>query len=479
MQSKYKIHKTKLVLSILLMVLCFSRCKKLIEVNAPTTSINAANVYNSDATAAAVLTGVYTNISKNGFSGGALTSMSLFPALSADELTLYGGTTDVSYIGYYTNALTNLNTISTNFWNSIYPIIFVANSAIEGLTNSTNLTTALKQQLLGEAKFIRAFCYFYLVNLYGDVPLVVTTDYTVNAQRVRTPMVQVWQQIIADLKDAQSLLSTNYLKADALGTTTERVRPTKWAATALLARVYLYSGDYVNAETQATAVINNSGMYGLTTLNNTFLKNSNESIWQLQPVTSNITNTQDAYHFILPPTGPNNNWPVYLSTNLLNSFEAGDQRKTNWLSSVTVNTNIYYYPYKYKVNTSNAPVTEYLMILRLGEQYLIRAEARAQQGNSSGAASDLNTIRTRAGLANTTATTQSALLAAIQQERKIELFSEWGHRWLDLKRTSTVDAVMSVVTPQKGGSWSPYKSLYPIPQSEIGKDPNLVQNAGY
>jgi hypothetical protein len=140
----------------------------------------------------------------------------------------------------------------------------------------------------------------------------------------------------------------------------------------------------------------------------------------------------------------------------------------------------YYYPYKYKVNTPGAPVTEYEMVLRLGEQYLIRAEAEANNSDTNDAVNDLNVIRKRAGLANYAgATDKSSLLTAILHERQVELFSEWGHRWLDLKRTSVVDVVMPIATPQKGGTWQSSKQLYPLPQADLQDDPNLVQNPGY
>ncbi|HTF30713.1 MAG TPA: RagB/SusD family nutrient uptake outer membrane protein, partial [Flavitalea sp.] len=139
----------------------------------------------------------------------------------------------------------------------------------------------------------------------------------------------------------------------------------------------------------------------------------------------------------------------------------------------------YYYPYKYKSATLDDPITEYATVFRLGEQYLIRAEARAQQGDILGATDDLNTIRARAGLGNTAATIQSDLLAAILHERRVELFTEWGHRWFDLKRTASVDAVMNLVTPQKGGTWSSNWAWYPIPDGELRANKNLVQNVGY
>ena len=116
------------------------------------------------------------------------------------------------------------------------------------------------------------------------------------------------------------------------------------------------------------------------------------------------------------------------------------------------------------------------MILRLAEQYLIRAEARAQQGNLTGAIGDLNIIRERAGLPDlSTALTQDKVIAAVMQERRIELVSEWGQRWLDLKRTGQVDSVLSKIKP----TWKINGQLYPIPQSELTNDPNLVQNPGY
>ncbi len=468
---------------LLLLLMVHTSCKKLIEVDGPITSTNAANVYTSDATAAAVLTGIYARMSNsdanlivNNFAG-----MSLLPALSADELTLISlsGLNAQQLPVYYTNDLTKFT--GTAFWGDIYSIIFTANSTIEGLNNSHDLTPSVKRQLLGEAKFMRAFSYFYLVNLFGDVPLVITTDWKANTTLARAPQSKVYQQIITDLQDAQILLSSNYLDAGLINTTTARVRPTKWAAAALLARTYLYTGDWAGADSAATAVINNSSLYSLNTLNGVFLKNSTEAIWQLQPVGTGIqSNTGEGALFILPLSGPNvSDYPVYLSNNVVNSFEAGDQRKSNWVDSVTAGGTTYYYPYKYKIGKVNTGTQEYIMILRLGEQYLIRAEARAQQNNSSGAQADLNTIRTRAGLPNTAANDKPTLLAAILHERQVELFTEWGHRWFDLKRTKAIDAVMNIVAPQKSGTWAPYKAWYPIPQAEIDKDQNLTQNMGY
>jgi starch-binding outer membrane protein, SusD/RagB family len=454
-------------------------CKKLVEVNPPTSGITGATAYNTDATAIAVMTGVYISMSQSFFSSGGITSMSLFPSLSADELSVYGDFNPVD-VAYYTNSLTNTITGSSDFWNNIYPTIYIVNSAIEGLTSSSGLTPAVKQQLMGEAYFMRAFCYFYLVNLYGDVPLVTGTNYTVNAVLARTPAANVWTQITGDLKSAQNLLDSNYVDATLLNMTPERVRPTLWAATALLSRAYLYQQKWDSAVIEATAVINQNTLYSLDTLNGVFLANSNEAIWQLQPVNAG-QNTQDALLFVLPPTGPDGiSFPVYMDTVLVDAFEPGDQRRANWVDSANVGNVTYYYPYKYKANTSNATtVTEYEMVLRLGEQYLIRAEAEAWLNELGQATADLDTIRSRAGLGATSANTQTDMLTAIYHERQVEFFTEWGHRWLDLKRTNLVNTVMSTVTPEKGGQWNPDWQWYPISLYELQHDHNLVQNNGY
>jgi hypothetical protein len=316
------------------------------------------------------------------------------------------------------------------------------------------------------------------VSLYGDVPLIVTTDYRKNSVLPRTEKSQIYPQIIDDLKASEQLLSENYLQADLVTITDERIRPTKWAATALLARAYLYINDWTNAATQASIVIQNTGQFNLATLNEAFLKNSSEAIWQLQP-NNYDHNTEDAWAFIIPSTGPDDQHPVYLSPWLLNTFESGDQRRVNWVDSQQVAGVTYYYPYKYKSADINAPSTEYLTMLRLGEQYLIRAEAEVQLGNLADAAADLNMIRSRAGLSPVAVTTQAELLNRIQQERRVELFTEGAHRWLDLKRTNTINKVMSVVTPLKGGTWESGDALYPLPFGDIQKNPNLTQNPHY
>lgn len=488
---KFTIKETGSFLLIFLVSMLLS-CKKFVDVSPSITSINQENVYSNASTATSVLTNIYSEMSKaSAFAFAGNLGISVFCGLSADELTLSSGISDNRYLAYYKNELV-AQSLSQNygseFWQTPYNLIFICNSALEGINKSQKLSLDVKKQLTGEARFVRAFIYFYLVNLFGDVPMPLTTDYKVNRYLSRLPEASVYEQIIEDLKQAQEMLSEVYIDGALKPYTgnVERIRPNKWAATALLARAYLYNKDYSKAEIEASKLIENSGLFNLTALNSVFLKNSSECIWSLQGVTLN-RNTEDGLTFIIPTSGPSNgndlSNPVYLSNSLLNSFEPDDQRKLvgNWISTLTIPASIYYFSYKYKQGAGSTPGQEYLVMLRLAEQYLIRAEARAYLNNIAGAQSDLNLIRNRAGLSDTPAADKSSLLSAILIERRHELFTEMGHRWFDLKRTENVNSVMTDETPIKsnGLPWSSYQQLYPILFSDILGNPNLTQNVGY
>jgi starch-binding outer membrane protein, SusD/RagB family len=461
-----------------------SGCKKFVEIDPPFNSLVAGNVYTNDATAAAVLTNMYVNLSRgnNAFIGESVPSITLYAGLGADELTLHAQNY-AFLLDYFRNDI-NLNS-TTRYWNDAYSQIFFLNNAIEGLIASSMITPSVKQQLLGEAYFLRGFFYFHLTNMYGDVPLVLKTDWKSNVSLARTSKAMVYEQIVADLKQALEMLSENYLAGDAKAITTEKVRPNKWVTSALLARVYLYIGDWANAEDQATIIINNHSLFALEPLNNVFKKTNKEAIWQLQPVGINANaNTGEGKWFILPATGPDNILsPVYLNNRLMNAFEPNDQRAKigNWINRVVYNGITYYFPYKYKIGNVVATTQEYPVVFRLAEQYLIRSEARTQQNKISEALADLKVIRTRAGLSDTIVNDKATLLDIILHERQVELFTEWGHRWFDLKRTGKIDSVMNNVTPQKanGAQWRSFQALYPVPQADIDKNPNLFQNPAY
>ena len=438
-------------------------CDEFVEIDLPETEIVAETVFQSDATATSALLHLYTEMhNTSSFAGGGLNSITLLQGLSADELVPVVNTTEIFF---FNNVLPITLEVGTT-WNNAYNIIYGANAIVEALANSSQVSQKVSTLLEGEAKFIRAFTHFYLANLFGDVPYISTTDYRENATISRMSSQEVYQHIVKDLLEAKVLLNDDY-PSDG------RVRPNKGVVTAFLARVYAYMGDWVNAEKQATEVIGNTELYGLTNLNSVFLIESNEAIWQLFPEEGN-NNGNEGSTFIVVDA------PRFalLNEDLINAFEIGDARRSNWVGSVTTGSDTYIFPHKYK-SFDDDPESEYSMVLRLAEQYLIRAEARAQQNKLSEAVSDLDVIRQRAELPligdTNPAISQSNLLLAIEQERRVELFTEWGHRWFDLKRTGRIDAVLSAVK----SDWEATDALLPLPQNELEINQNLSQNPGY
>lgn len=464
-----------------LLLITAAGCKDFVQVDPPISGINKDNAYDNDKSALSVMTGIYGRLVTPNFGityGSA--GIGYLMGLYADELKNWSPNSTTRQ-QFYVNNLQATNTVSP-LWNPVYTEIYACNAAIEGFTTSAALSAAVKKQGEGEAKFLRAFLYFYAVNLFGDVPLAITTDYRANTAMARTPQATVYTQIIADLKDAQALLGDAYLNGN--GTAAQdRGRPNKQVATALLAKVYLYMKDWTNAEAQASAVIADSRYALETDPANVFLAASKESIWGLVPsVSSNYVVEDVNLYTFTPGIGPDNSKTVSLTSFLVNAFEANDKRFAAWVGRTDVPANgvspagTYYFSNKYH---SKTPDTESYLVLRLAEMFLLRAEARAQQGNVSGAITDLDAIRTRAGLPGATATTKETLLSAVLQERRVELFVEMGNRWFDLKRTGVLDNVMDAVTPQKGGTWSADWQLLPIPQSELLLNTNLTQNQGY
>jgi len=444
---------------LLLFLFIVSSCKKFIEVPSPINQLNTNSVFTDDKTATAAIVGIYSDME---FSAPISINLTVLSGMSADELTYTS--IDNSSLEFTNNTYTPNNPFISSVW-GIYRYIYEANSCIQGIQNSSGLSPKIKDQLLGEALFSRAFCYFYLVNLYGDAPLVTSTDYRITDTVSRTAASTVYQQIVKDLTTAETLLTADY-------PSDQRVRPNLWTATSLLSRIYLYTNKWANAEAQASAVIN-SGSYTLAPPDAAFQSTSNETIWQLMPVNPYL-NTQEASVFI---PGSTTQIPAYpLTNNLVNAFEPGDNRFSAWTDNTVIGGQTYYYPGKYKIR-GGSPASEYHVVFRLAEQYLIRAESRMQQGNISGAVKDLNIIRSRAGLtALPLSLTPAQAAIAIQQERRIELFAEFGHRWLDLKRTNKVDPVIGVLKP---ASWRTTAAMWPIPQDQRSVNPSLTQNKGY
>ena len=464
MKKMTNLHNHKYITAICLLFLAFLHfsCKKFVDVGAPLSEVESSKVFANDQATLSAALGVYANMGLSNLyicSGGA----TLYPGLSADELTYTSSNTELLSFQHNAIIANNGTGIYSRLWVPAYSNIYNANAILEGLISSSGLSDTLKSQIKGEMLVVRSLNYFYLINLFGDVPLELTTNYQVNSTMARTPTDKIYTQLIADLKTASLLLNSNYPSS-------VNTRPNKWTAMALLARIYLYQKDWTDAVATSSAVINSSQYNLESNLGNVFLEGSAETIWQLA---NDYHNTGEASAFV--PYSSSSTPSYTINSYLLSAFEPGDQRMINWLGKNTVNGVTYYYPYKYQ-NRSYSPITEFEVMFRLAEQYLIRAEAEAQLGDLNSAAADLNIIRNRAGLPNTTAAAQSTLLTAIASERQVELFCEWGHRWLDLKRTGQANAVLGL---EKAPYWNPTVILYPIPLSELQLNPNLVQNPGY
>lgn len=443
-----------------------SSCDELISVDPPKTEIVSDVVFENELSARSALTGIYSlMMASPSFTRAGLEE---YTGILSDEMLNYS--TRADQIQFHQNSLNARNTdVLAVFWREAYKYILNANTIVEGVERSRGLSQTARSQFLGEAKFIRAYCHFNLVNLFGDVPYLTTSDYRVNANEPRLPASVVYSHIETDLLEAYTLLKDDYHASGG-----ERTRPNRGAVAALLARLYLYTAQWDKANQYATLVIDNAAEYTLhTNLNKVFLANSMEAIWQLAPVVPGV-NTPQGQLFILSAAPNASTRRVSLAAGLVGAFEIGDQRRSDWVGTFTNTSGTWHYCYKYKVAV-NPVVSEYAMMLRLAEQVLIRAEARANLNDLAGAQTDLNTIRNRAGLPNTTANDKASLLDAIARERRVELFAEGGHRWFDLKRLGKATEILATLK----ADWQPTDVLLPIPESERLLNPNLTQNNGY
>lgn len=447
-----------------------SSCQKLIEIGPPRDQLASNSVFLDSATAEATLVGLYASVANPSPASDMSTSITMFNGMSADEVYAFS----MNYYDDFTNnSLTPMIYYVDGLWSTIYKNIYIANAVVEGMAESP-LSEAYRKRTTGEAKFLRALCYFYLVNEYGAVPLVTSTDVHTTSGQPRDSVDVVYDQIEKDLTEAKNVLPSTL---DIYGG--RRIRATTWAADALLARVYLYRGKWQLAENTATAVINNPGLFRMNdSLNQVFLANNSEGILQF---VNGITSSWIANNFV--PSALNITPKFVIQDDLFAAFETGDRRKTHWIGYKSYGGTDYPYPAKYKYMAGAGPV-EYNQVLRLPEQFLIRAEARTQQANYIQAAADIDSVRLRAGLPETDAADKATLMAAIEHERRIEFFCEWGQRWLDLKRLPGINDPLKsradeVLFPLKGNKWQSTDVLYPVPQSAINSNPILSQNDGY
>lgn len=440
-------------------------CNNLLEVDLPQDQLTKDLIFKDEKLAKSAMAGVYLNLDNTGFLSGSLSGGGLYLGCYSDELISYQPPTSNINQLYQLN-IHPLSEAVKSLWGTTYNHIYSINSIIEGLENSSAISTEVKKQLTGEALFLRALLHVYLVNIYNKVPYAMSTDYTVNSSISSQSKENVLKLAQEDTEKALLLLPDNKVKG-------QRITPTKAAALALLSRISLYQKNWQKAIELSSMIINDSNFPLETDLKKVFLKEGSSIIWAFQPITTlNYANEAGSYIFSSAPPST-----ISLTSNLVNSFNPLDKRLIEWIGNKKDNQgNIYYYAYKYKQNKPTSSPLEYSVIMRAEEQYLIRAEAYLRLGIKDKSLIDLNMIRTRAGIPPVVTADETTILNTILEERRHEFFTEYGHRFIDLKRTGTISSIMKTVKPQ----WDDKFQNFPLPESELLLNPKLgPQNEGY
>lgn len=387
-------------------------------------------------------------------------------ALYSRELTAYPElyADNLAFTGTYTTdgEVANRNIFPTNTairdaWRFSYQGINRANTVLAAIPAVKDLSAAKAAQYEGEMLFVRALNYFNLVRYFGGVPLITepTSGISEKDNVSRNTQEEVYAQIEADLLKAINLLPAARNNGHA----------TKGAAEALLVRVYLEQGGaakWTAARDLATTVITSRGYELVPDFKDVFAtKNSKESIFEIQY--SSIDSNSQAFWYFPAPAGRRGFAPTQA---LFDAYEAGDARRDVTIAK-TDDGKLYGRKY-FRVSNGDDNV----VVLRLPEMYLARAEANARLGADLAVVrSDINAVRKRAGLLDlpVTVSTEDRAITAILQERRVEFAME-GHRFFDLRRTGRAEATLNIVTD---------RLLFPIPQSERDVNKNLGQNKGY
>ena len=422
----------------------------------PVLDIDSEQAITDGGGAVAALLGAYSELQSNSYYGRDFTA---FSYLSSDEGSWSG--TYNQYQQFIQHNIVADNNFLAPVWVQIYKVINVSNHLIEKvpLIEDPNLTTADRNRILGEAYFIRALAYFDLGRAWGGVPLVLTPTKTKNDgnQIGRSTLEATYAQVLADLDQAEQLLPP----------ITQRSRASLEAAKALKARLHIYLEDWELAEQLTTDVIE-SGHFSLVAPYGSFIeeKETEESIFELS--FNNADRSSHAHYWFPSNLGGRYEWHPsdQLIEELTNPETAGGRSVIIGYDGATPYGKKYF-----RIGTGDDPA----YILRVAEQYLLRAEARVKKASPdiARALDDLNKVRNRAGLEPLNLNAIDKLLEAIEQERKLEFAFE-GHRWFDLIRTRRVGEVLQVTNPDK--------YLYPIPLNEIIADEALSpadQNPGY
>jgi hypothetical protein len=466
----------KLVLTVVsLGALLTASCQKETLDQAPQASLSAAGAIKDAATVNAATLGIYSGFQSGNYWG---LRYFAFADMYADNINWVG--TFPSFAQIVNRQILPDNTELVSMWNSMYSTINRANTVIAAVPGITD-PTLVKDNALAEARVLRANVYFDLIRFWGGsrtgfnkvggvgVPLILTPTLTEAdaAPKTRATEAAVMGQVIADLDFA--------IGVSTFGNTAATGRVGKDYAKALRARVALYMGDNTTALTYSNELIA-SGRYTLTpgaTYKDIWAnKNTKESLWEIQyePTNSNSI----AFFYYTTATGGRNE--IATTSGLNTAHEAGDLRQAiNATTTGGSATNLKTLKYT-RVGTGDDNV----VMFRLSELFLIRAEARAQIGTDLvGALADVNVVRARAGLAASAAATTADLMTAILRERRIELAHE-GHRFFDLKRTNLLATTLGAATFGITTADNTFRALWPIPQREVLTSGGIIaQNSGY
>lgn len=368
-------------------------------------------------------------------------------------------------------------------WANWYKAIGRATIAIDVTETYEGITEDHRSRLIGEAEFLRAYHYFFLVRGWGDVPL----------QHIslveRAPKAEVYAYIEADLLDAIDRLPLKSEYAiDDLG------RATKGAAQALLAKVYLYQEKWQQSYDMAQTVIN-SGEYGLeddyATLWRVETENGTESIFEVQARGESVAHGVQQYSETQGARGTSG-WGWGFNTpsqNLLDAFNAegdvirrdatiifaGETMYDGREVSASVENPMYNEKAYSSANAGAGDGDKNIRVLRLAEMYLIAAEAANELGNTDDALTNLNIVRDRVDLPLLEDISGDVLTQAIWNERRLELAFEHD-RWFDLVRTGQAEAAMEA----NGKTFIVgTHELFPIPYDQMIQTPEMEQNPGY
>ena len=464
----------------------------------PLSVTTTDNAYNTANDAEAALVGAYDSFSQEYY----IWDNILFNDVISDNY--YAGGDNPEIYAIEDLNITPTNSRLFNNWSQIYNAIAKANIVLEkvpGIADPQLDQGGRRQQILGEASFLRAYHYYQLAKMWGGVPLItkpVASTAPEQTQLARASIEEVYAQIISDLEFAAANLPDVY-SDDA---SVNKARASKGAANALLAKVHAQKPvpDYNKVLQHANAVINSPAGYTLLEDFNHLWDgnhyNNAESIMEVQFVGGTEANWGP--QLLLPPSISGDTWRKFVvpSRDLVNAFdEEGDVEHKNatilfetapWSDefwSVEVGGTI---PFAYKWKSANGwASTNRQYLLRLGDIILLKAEALNELGDTEAARVEVDMIRDRAGLGPTPASNQTEMALAIEKERRLELAQE-AQRWDDLRRYGRAVEVMNNLNEidlrtntVKEYNMSPDEIWLPIPQSERNRNLQLGQNPGY